>query len=291
MLLLFLTCRVFADTAVVIYPEATSPYQTVFESIIKGYKERFQGRVITQQVSSTFQHLDSDYPDADVMVALSKDPLNHALKNTDSIPIVAGLIDIFPDDARVSGVRLHVYPASFYALFEKFIPGKKKIFFVYREKYNDLAQAAVSLGERNDYRVTLVPVKTIKDAVQQIDSVTKRNTNTNDAIVYLSRGVVSLNADIIIPLIMKNSWDNKLPVVSELPSHTKRGLLFSLYPDYTELGRQLADLSLNVLSGADKTVLFNTANQLSVNLRTAQHLGLDTNAIIAEDIDVIFPSK
>jgi hypothetical protein len=96
-------------------------------------------------------------------------------------------------------------------------------------------------------------------------------------------------------------------VFSGNPSHSRRGLLFSMYPDNTRLGQALGQLAQEIQvrhqqTGSSLKVGDTIAPQeqhihilplehlhTGVNLRTAEHLGISISR--DQEFDIIFPPQ
>jgi putative ABC transport system substrate-binding protein len=94
----------------------------------------------------------------------------------------------------------------------------------------------------------------------------------------------------VLPLVLQESWAHSLAVFSSSFGHVKRGTLFSMYPDNTELGRSLAVSALDMLAGGGDTGMTPLREaQIAINLRTAKHLGVDADRI--QGVDLTFPER
>ena len=96
----------------------------------------------------------------------------------------------------------------------------------------------------------------------------------------------------VLPMVLKESWDRNLAVFSSSFGHVRRGVLFSLYPNNVELGRHLGGSALNFMtSGSNETSGMLPLREvlMAVNLRTARHLGVNTNR--AQNFDMSFPEQ
>ena len=54
----------------------------------------------------------------------------------------------------------------------------------------------------------------------------------------------------ILPLVLREPWNQNVPIFSSSFSHVDKGVLFSLYPNNAELGRSLGALATALLTGA-----------------------------------------
>jgi putative ABC transport system substrate-binding protein len=78
----------------------------------------------------------------------------------------------------------------------------------------------------------------------------------------------------------------RVPLVGLSTAHVKSGALATLYCDYEDVGRQTGELILRILDGArpeDIPVAAPRKVSLALNLRTAQHLGLDVPPALVEE--------
>ena len=95
----------------------------------------------------------------------------------------------------------------------------------------------------------------------------------------------------VLPLVLQESWNRSLAVFSSSFGHVRRGVLFSLYPDNVELGKSLAGLALGILASGNhggRGMMPLRDVRIAVNLRTAQHLGLDLSRQ-QQSFDLVFP--
>jgi putative tryptophan/tyrosine transport system substrate-binding protein len=92
-----------------------------------------------------------------------------------------------------------------------------------------------------------------------------------------------------LPLILKEAWDKNLTVFSSSPNHVKRGALFSLYPDNVAMGRRLAAMARNDAGAPKEAIVPLRDLQTAVNLRTADHLGLDLSRRDRSQYSLTYP--
>jgi putative ABC transport system substrate-binding protein len=83
-------------------------------------------------------------------------------------------------------------------------------------------------------------------------------------------------------------------VISNNPSHVNRGVLFSLYPDYGNMGKSIGKLAMQVSASgnhANKAMTPLRDVLIAVNLRTAEHLDLVYSTKQQETFDLVFPES
>ncbi len=115
--------------------------------------------------------------------------------------------------------------------------------------------------------------------------------------------------------ILEQAWEKNLVVFSGNPSHIRRGLLFSMYPDNTRLGQALGQLAQEIQVRHEQTgssleaenpdtgipaeslaphkqhihILPLEHLHTGINLRTAEHLGIEISR--EQEFDIIYPPQ
>jgi putative ABC transport system substrate-binding protein len=92
------------------------------------------------------------------------------------------------------------------------------------------------------------------------------------------------NAVTIKPLVIA-SLESRLPLIGFSPAFVRAGAAAGIYPDYTETGRQTAEMALRMLRGDDRGASEGPRKiQVAVNLRITHLLGVEfqTSALSVE---------
>jgi putative ABC transport system substrate-binding protein len=73
--------------------------------------------------------------------------------------------------------------------------------------------------------------------------------------------------------------------------HVRKGVLFALYPNNVELGRNLANLAVSILSGEAPRRGITPLREVhtALNMRTAGHIGLNIVPRVQRGFDFIYP--
>src|SRR6185369_10564346 len=88
------------------------------------------------------------------------------------------------------------------------------------------------------------------------------------------------------PALILASLRQRMPLIGLSVAHVRAGALAALYCDYEDVGEQAATLALRVLQGespASLPVTYPRRVGLALNLRTAEHLGLDVPPDVASE--------
>ena len=110
--------------------------------------------------------------------------------------------------------------------------------------------------------------------------------------IWLPMDSVTVNTDVVVPMLLKEAWDRDIILFSSNPVHVQRGTLFSLSPDYPGLGQELGNLIKQKLNNPELKIIAPTNElRMAVNVRTAAHLGLSFSARQQQQFDMTFPSR
>src|SRR5471030_3135269 len=109
--------------------------------------------------------------------------------------------------------------------------------------------------------------------------------------LWLPPDATTVDESTILPLVLRESWERNLPIFSSSVLHVKKGALFALFPNNTELGRDLAKLATAVLGGEPQKhgVTPLRAVRTAFNWRTASHIGLNMDANQQRGFDFLYP--
>ena len=66
--------------------------------------------------------------------------------------------------------------------------------------------------------------------------------------VWLPQDPTTVDDNVVLSLVLREAWNQGIPVVSSQVAHVKRGALISMYPDNFEIGRSLATAALKLQS-------------------------------------------
>lgn len=203
-------------------------------------------------------------------------------------PIIAGALNLVPDG--VSGVSLTGAPQEFLEKLQHLAPSVKRVSIVYSERANGWwVKHAQAAAEERGLEFNAVAVDNLRQGVKAYKRLLDSSKGRKDAIWLPLVDIVPLKT--VMPMLLKTAWEKNIVVFSNNPSHTKLGVLFSLYPDNNTMGDQIVDYALSVLENGAQGVV--PANQLksAINIRTARHLGIAIKEDELAHFDRVYPSK
>jgi len=203
------------------------------------------------------------------------------------IPVVHGGVMIQPNGH--SGVSLVVDPIRFFAELKQLAPHIKRVFTVYSQESNGwMMQLARSAARRQNIELVAYEAENLQSGVRKLRTVLEDVDRESDAVWLLFDRVIP--DKVTLPLVLEAAWERRFVVFSNNPSHAKRGALFALFPDYQGMGKGLAKLLMEQLSKkAPPSVVPSSALRVSVNERTASHLGFNFSQNQRAEFDLIYP--
>ncbi|WP_245537401.1 hypothetical protein [Thiocystis violascens] len=137
------------------------------------------------------------------------------------------------------GLSRFVAPALVMAELHALSPASETLVFVHRRTVPErLVQQAREAAQTQGLGWETIAVGDLREVALAIERVRQAATPTRA--VWFHRDVLSLNPDILIPPLVRRSWEVGFPVISDDADSVERGLLFGLTPDYRALGRAVA---------------------------------------------------
>ena len=220
--------------------------------------------------------LDSDTPILFINVSY---PVGNGLVKSVSAP-GGNITGINPANDIVSGRRLEI--------FKEAVPGLKRVFFLYNNPktsgLDEVRKTANSLG------LTLQEqyIETAAEIPQYLSSLTVR---PGDGILRGTDQIIAAG----LPGIIKFGIDQKIPIVDSSSSGVRLGSLVGYGPNFEEVGMQGARLADKILRGVAHPraipVELPERFEFSLNLQTAEKIGVMFSKNILERADVIYPAQ
>jgi putative tryptophan/tyrosine transport system substrate-binding protein len=131
----------------------------------------------------------------------------------------------------------------------------------------------------------------MREAVKKFRVILDQVKDSSDGVWLLLDNI--LPDKTIMPMALEAAWQHRVVLFSNNPSHTRRGALFALFPDNTQMGYSLAGLALAMIKERPRqpVVLPLSDLKVSINRRTASHIGLNYTKAAEEELDVIYPVR
>ncbi|TAK94242.1 MAG: hypothetical protein EPO09_10195 [Aquabacterium sp.] len=281
----------------VLYPDIGEPYKSVFSTIVEGIEDRARGKVTSFPIAmgANPPPLTDELRRRDIraVIALGRNGLKVASSLDRQINVVAGGVLSVPE-AETQGMLVQSLapdPALLFARLKSFVPSARRVIVVYDPKQNEwLIRLARDAARTQGLELLALEADDLKTAVRRYQD-TFGSMNPKRDVLWLPQDTTTVEESAVLPMVLRESWNQNLVVFSSNVAHVKRGLLFSLYPDNVEMGRYLATAVLASLQpGSSQAHGLQALKQVltAVNTRTAEHLGVDLRAS-SQRIHLVFP--
>lgn len=284
----------------VVYPDIGEPYRSVFTKIIEGIEARAKSQVVSFAVgdgtdAATLRGT-LKAKDVRVVIALGRQGMKAADGLNREFGVVVGGVVAVPEEAAkdLSVISLSPDPALLFARLRGLVPTARRVHVVYDPRQNSwLIRLAREAAREQGLELVAQEARDLKTAVR-IYQDTLASANPERDVLWLPQDATTVEEGAVLPMVLQDAWERRLPVFSSSFGHVKRGVLFSLYPDNVGLGRNLAGSAMGYLSAgeaANRGVTPLTDVQIAVNLRTAKHLGLNFSSQQQRGFDLVFTGQ
>lgn len=280
----------------VLYPELGEPYRSVFSQIVAGIDERLAGRidrlVLPAQGDPAALSNELQKRRPRVVLALGRAALRLAL-NLETEVVGSGIISPAEGDSRSAALlSLAPDPQLLFQRLRQLAPGVRRITLVYSQRHSGwLVQAARDAAKQLGLDLRPFEAEDLKTALHHYQDFFAQAT-AQDAL-WLPQDPSTVDEAAVLPLVIQESWNRSLVVFSSNLSHVRRGALFSLYPNNTELGRSLGNTALALLARTHPPRGPQPLRDVhaALNTRTASHLGMDLPLPLQRSYDLLLPER
>jgi putative ABC transport system substrate-binding protein len=286
-----------ANFIAVIYPDIGEPYRSVFLKIVEGIEAHTRMQVARFPVGAgvNAQELGAELKRRDIraVIVLGRNGLKAAAALDRAIGVVAGGVLSVPE-SEARGLSVHSLapdPALLFGRLKGLFPGAKRVFVVYDPRQNDwLIRLAREAAKSRDLELVALEAQDLKAALRLYRDLLAAADAKRD-VLWLPQDSTTVEESAVLPLVLQEAWNRNLALFSSSVTHVRRGALFSLYPNNLELGRGLASAALDYVTSGTHAIIGVTPLRevlVAVNVRTANHLGIDLGAR-QQSFDMVFP--
>ena len=283
------------EVIAVVYPDIRQ-FRDIFSEITHGIESESHHKVLSYTISDDFHPDDftswAHALNVKVIIAIGNSGMKAAESVKGEIPIISNAFLVPDKKDNITGISLAVDPIPLFNLLSAIAPNVKRVSVVYNPEISGwLIDIAKPLAKNLGLNLIAYEANDIKSAARLYVKILDQSKPNEDAI-WLPQDKTTVNDEVILPLILKEAWNRSVVFFSSIGTHAKNGALFSLYPDYTGLGKSLATMANEYYDNKSKTypkIVPLDDLQIAVNIRTADHLNLNINKT-GEKYDLVFPS-
>lgn len=284
----------------VIYPDIGEPFRSAFAAIVRGIEDGAQGRTtrlaIAPNATAATLADDPRLRQARTVIALGRSGLKVASGLDRKVHVIAGGVLSVPEGESPAWMTqsLAPDPALLFSRLKAFVPRARRVAVVYDPRQNEwLIRLAREAARQQGLELLSLEAQDLKAALKRYQDVMAQLNPRRD-VLWLPQDSATVDESTVLPWLLRESWELGIPVFSSNVAHVRRGALFALYPDNTELGRHLGATAHALQSGtapAPSRGLVALRQVLTaVNARTATHLGVDLHSA-GQPIHLILPEQ
>jgi putative ABC transport system substrate-binding protein len=279
----------------VLFPDLGEPFRKVFVEIISGIEEQARQRVRAYPISSNqnMQELAAVLKrnGTRVLVALGRQGLKAAASVDTGMGVVVGGVSSVPDGDKQIGICLTPDPALLFTQLKGLLPGTRRVTVIYNPQHNEwLMRLAREAARSNSLELIAHEAADLAAAARLYQAAFAGADGKRDAL-WLPIDPTTVDEAIILPIVLRDSWDRNVPVFSSSFLHVNKGVLFSLYPNNTKLGHTLANLASDLLAGPAPARGVTPLRDVhaALNTRTASHFGITVDARMQSAFHYVYP--
>ncbi len=289
----FLMAAVTVKVAVLYPPVVNSFLTQIFDEIVDGIKLNREIEVVIYPVTGK-EHIESikdklKDDGIDAVIAIGEKNYLIGKKLAEVYPVVHGGVMIEPNGH--SGISLVTDPEQFFSHLKRLAPSVERVYTVYSEASNGwLVRMAKKIAGKYDIELNAFEADNLREGSHNFRQLLGQVKDERDAVWLLLDKIVPDKA--VLPVVLEKAWDSHVVVFSNNPTHARRGALFSLFPDNYGTGESLGELVLRQRQpGAQPLVLPSKNLKISVNERTASHLGFSVSQSQRVDSELTYPDQ
>ena len=279
----------------VLFPDLGEPFRRIFLDIIGGLEGHARQRVRAYPISpdQNLQELAAALKrnGTRVVVALGRQGMKAAAALDPALGVVVGGVSSVPEGEKQYGICLTPDPALLFAQLKTLLPGTRRVVMVYNPQHNGwLVKLARDAARSLGLDMLAHEARDLAGAARLYQACFASAERQHDAL-WLPIDATTVDEAVIMPLVLRQSWDHGVPVFSSSFLHVNKGALFSLYPNNAEMGRTLARLAGSLLDGSTPARGVTPLRDVraALNTRTASHFGIRVDARMQRAFHYVYP--
>jgi putative ABC transport system substrate-binding protein len=180
----------------------------------------------------------------------------------------------FPPGVR--GISTLPAPASLFARLREVAPGVRRIRVIHSPDETWMIERATQDAAELGLGFEATRRDSLTEAAKAYLELIGRLHSTEDALWLPPRSRFA-REESVLDAVIATAWKNNFIVFSSDADLTQRGVMLGVLPNYVEMGRALGELAMTGTGDADDVRLLKSLD-LTINLKTANHLGLKIDA-------------
>lgn len=279
----------------VVYPDIQPPYRVVFDQITAGIADQSRNQAVNYPLSpggdGNALQRQLERQSNGVVIGLGRRGFEALKVLMPGKPVLIGAMTATPQSMPqgFSAISLVPDPVILFSRLRQFVPQVRRIHVIFNPEPNGwLMRLAREAARNHGLELIGYEARDSRTAARLYRDVSGAVSGATDAI-WLPPEDGTLDEAVVLPALLQEAWQREVVIFSGNPAHVRRGALFALYPDNYMLGRSLAKMALELDRGRNAEVIPLADMSIAVNLRTAEHLNLQSLAQRRASFDAVFP--
>lgn len=224
-----------------------------------------------------------------LILTLGGDATDGLTKLINDLPVVSGMTlkgKIARKKSNVTGVRIDFPMKTQLEWLRRVVPHARAVGIMYSARENDEnIREAARVSRVLGLRLVMEEVNEARDIPYALKSLIKNS----DIVLGITDSVVM--SPHTAKNILLSTFRASVPVVGLSKSWTKAGALYSLQPDYSDVGRQCGEMALRILEGATTSSMLPEYPEkvtYSLNSRTAEYMKMEFPEKLLKGADEVY---
>lgn len=277
----------------VLYPETSPAHTRLYQTIIKGMQATglvsisqrgFKG---DEKPDELTQWINEQQAHAAIILGKASKQLSQQLAI--NIPLITGAHILARSDR--AAVSLAAEPDILFRKLKQLSPKVQRIFVIHSEQNTGwLIKKARNAARKQDLKLEQLAIESPAEIATALNEILQKVQTGQDAIWLPLDPVIPTQS--ILPKLLKAAWQEELIVFSNNPIDVKRGILFAMYPDYANMGKQLVAMAqARIQNRGTAHPEASRHLKMAVNNRTASHLGITLDPMLLQQINLVYPRQ
>ncbi|MBI4511310.1 MAG: ABC transporter substrate-binding protein [Deltaproteobacteria bacterium] len=222
-----------------------------------------------------------------VIIAVGQKALAALVGRISDTPVVYATV-LYPEKhglvgPNITGVPMEIPVGVQLARLKSVFPRVTRIGLIYGRDSGALVEEARGAARRHGVTIVAKGVASSRDVGSAVEEIAERV----DAL-WLLPDTKIINKD-VFAYLLRTTLDQGIPLFGFLEGLTEAGALASIGPDYRDIGVRAAELAIQILEHPAKLPSKTFSNgSLSVNLKTAQRLGMEPAKAALKLVNKVF---
>jgi len=176
-----------------------------------------------------------------------------SIKEKTTTPIVLAASSLPPNETNdnINLISLYIDPNEYFKYLKQIAPHITTVRGIVNPSYTNHVNHIKLAAAKNNLFFIIYSAKTLVETFRQSAELINDVQPETDA-VWMTKDVTDYNDDNLVQFYVNNTWKKRAISFSSSKILTKRGILFSLYPNFKKMGEQLGRIITSMSDATSK---------------------------------------